>query len=463
MFKIKNHLFCHAEHKQVEACQVCLPSSRSICSDIKLNYNIGYYFRIVIFLLLPFSISAQNSKKELYEQAIDRINLTTIKYVLADDKQKPEATQLAAQLADSQVNPDTLIKKINSLYGPNSKTQLLSANINGFKSKFVDNRPLNKQLADVSKFIREDRKAKTYLPQLETDLQGIEDEAMAKAATLTAKDNSHSQMQSASMTTAQTPGEAEEVTSQKAQIPGWLTFLIGVVGLVSLANLFLYYKLVQRRRTAFYSKDDSQRTVYQIRDFEIYPRIEKNTEALEKKIEDLRKEMRTLMGENKEEPAPVQQVPDPPKSPATVPVAVEQKEPLQKSVVSPATIVEPGKVLELQVNKPLVADALKASKKYADYPKENGFVMSQLQDSSDRRSIYEITILPESEYAQFTIVDNKELHEYAIQNRERLLKDACEFEVSSSQHTRIEVLRPGKLQKNGNTWQIRHKAQIKFV
>jgi hypothetical protein len=25
------------------------------------------------------------------------------------------------------------------------------------------------------------------------------------------------------------------------------------------------------------------------------------------------------------------------------------------------------------------------------------------------------------------------------------------------------VLRPGKLQKNGNTWQIRHKAQIKFV
>jgi hypothetical protein len=89
--------------------------------------------------------------------------------------------------------------------------------------------------------------------------------------------------------------------------------------------------------------------------------------------------------------------------------------------------------------------------------------MSQLQDSSDRRSIYEITIPPDSDYAQFTIVDNKELHEYAIQNRERLLKDACDFEVSSSQHTKIEVLRPGKLQKNGNIWQIRHKAQIKFV
>ncbi len=126
-------------------------------------------------------------------------------------------------------------------------------------------------------------------------------------------------------------------------------------------------------------------------------------------------------------------------------------------------MVEPGKVVELQVNKHTISDAPKASKKYADYPKENGFIMSQLQDSSDRRSIYEITIEPDNDYAQFTIVDNKELHEYAIQNRERLLKDACDFEVSSSQHTKIEVLRPGKLQKNGNTWQIRHKAQIKFV
>jgi hypothetical protein len=143
-------------------------------------------------------------------------------------------------------------------------------------------------------------------------------------------------------------------------------------------------------------------------------------------------------------------------------VVVEQNEPLQKSV-APVGMVETGRVMELQINKTTVSDQPKALKKYADYPKENGFVMSQLQDSSDRRSIYEITILPDSEYAQFTIVDNKELHEYAIQNRERLLKDACDFEVSSSQHTKIEVLRPGKLHKSGNTWQIRHKAQIKFV
>jgi hypothetical protein len=135
---------------------------------------------------------------------------------------------------------------------------------------------------------------------------------------------------------------------------------------------------------------------------------------------------------------------------------------MQKAVV-PAAGVETGEVVELQVNRPVVSDTPKISKKYADYPKENGFVISQLQDSSDRRSIYEITIPPDSDYAQFSIVDNKELHEYAIQNRERLLKDACDFEVSSSQHTKIEVLRPGKLQKNGNTWQIRHKAQIKFV
>jgi hypothetical protein len=422
------------------------------------------YFIVVLQLflvLLPVSLSAQ-SKKELFEQCVDRFNFTTIGYVLADDKQKPEARQLAIQLEDLQSNPDTLIQRIIGVYGPNSKTQILSATINNFKNKFVDDRSLSRQLADVSKFIREDRKGKTYLPHLEKDLQTIEEETVAKTAALSDKDHSNVQVKSASLTTASVKGAAELPASQEAEVPAWLTLLVGVIGLVSLANLFLFYKLVQKRRTAFYTKDDSHRTVYQVRDFEIYPRIEKNTEALERKIEDLRKEVMALMGEKKEEPVAIQRVPELPKQPIAVPVAIEQKEPIQKAV-APAAIVAPGRVVELQVNKPAISEVPKSLKKYADYPKENGFVMSQLQDSSDRRSIYEITIPPDSDYAQFTIVDNKELHEYAIQNRERLLKDACDFEVSSSQHTKIEVLRPGKLQKNGNIWQIRHKAQIKFV
>jgi hypothetical protein len=416
-------------------------------------------------LLLPACLLAQNSKKELFDQAIDRFNFTTIHYVLADDKQKPEAGKLASQLEELQNNPDTLIKRIAAVYGPNSKTQILSATINSFKNKFVDDRSLSRQLSDVSRFIREDRKGKNYLPQLEKDLLAIEEEQAAKAGSLTNKDNSQGQVQKTSMTTASLQEAAQTPDAQQNAIPSWLTLLIGVVAMLSVANLFLYYKLVQKRRTGYAYKEDSTKTIYQVRDFEIYPRMEKNTEALEKKIEELRKEMHALLSEKKRgEPSPIQRINEPQKQPITIPVPVEQKEPLpmQKAVV-PAAGVETGEVVELQVNRPVISDTPKISKKYADYPKENGFVISQLQDSSDRRSIYEITIPPDSDYAQFSIVDNKELHEYAIQNRERLLKDACDFEVSSSQHTKIEVLRPGKLQKNGNTWQIRHKAQIKFV
>lgn len=433
-----------------------------ICSvDVLMKRAPNIFIVITLYTILcilPISLAAQNSKKELYDQAVDRFNFTTIGYVLADDKQKPEAGKLAMQLDDMQNNADTLIKEIIGVYSPNSKTQILSTNINGFKDKYVDNRPLNKQLADVSRFIREDRKGKSYLPKLEEDLQAIEEETLSKAGILADKENNKAQMQNASLTAAGVSSAAEAMPGQNAEVPGWLILLLIVVGLASLANLYLYYQLLQKRRTSNSSKEDSHRTVYQVRDFEIYPRMEKNTEALEKKIEELRKEIHALMGEKKNEPVSVMEQH---KVPVNMPAMIDQREPLQKQ--NPAIAVEPGNVVELQVNKHTVSDATKTLKKYADYPKENGFVMSQLQDSSDRRSIYEITIPPDSDYAQFTIVDNKELHEYAIQNRERLLKDACDFEVSSSQHTKIEVLRPGKLQKNGNTWQIRHKAQIKFV
>jgi hypothetical protein len=419
----------------------------------------SFFLFYSLLCLLSVDLYAQNSKKELYDQTIDRFNFTTIQYVLADDKQKPEAGKLATQLEELQGNTDSLITKIVEVYGPNSKTQILSATINGFKSKYVEDRALGRQFADVGKFIREDRKGKSYLSQLEKDLQSIEEEALLKASTLAGADNTQAQMQNASLTSASTMSQAAQVpSSQQAELPMWVILLIGVIGIASLANLYLYYKLFQRRRTSSTSKEDSHRTVYQVRDFEIFPRIEKNAETLEKKIEDLRKEMYALVGERKNGAVPaMEQV----KLPATLPVTVEQRESLPKPVAQ-TTTVEPGKVVEFQLNKP-APDSPKTLKKYADYPKENGFVMSQLQDSSDRRSIYELTIPPDSDYAHFTIVDNKELHEYAIQNRERLLKDACDFEVSSSQHTKIEVLRPGKLQKNGNTWQIRHKAQIKFV
>lgn len=408
------------------------------------------HFFLVYFLTSSLSILAQSSQ-EIYAEAIDKLNFATMHYVLADDKQKPEALKLAARLDDLSYDTDTLIKEIANVYGANSRTQDLCVKINRYKEKFNGNKPADKQLNRVIEFINADRKKKSYHTELETKLYTIQQEAIAML-----EDNGQVMNVSASQLQA-TP---QPLAAQQAAFPDLMSFAVIVFGLISLANLWLYFRFIQRRRTSTGEKEDYYKTVRQSIDFEIYPRLEKNNENLEKKIESLRQELLALLKEaNAQEqttPKPVQTMPPKP--------AVEQKitesKPVAPLSISPNNA---AKVVTLQVNKAVQPELSKPVRKYADYPKENGFVLSQLQDVSDRRSIYEITIPNGGEQAHFTVVDNKELHEYAIQNRERLLKDACDFEISSSQHTRIEVVKPGKLLKNGNSWQITEKAKIKFV
>jgi hypothetical protein len=406
----------------------------------------------VLLLLLPFSLLAQSSQ-EVYNQAVDRFNFATMQFVLADDKQKPEAGKLAARLDDLHYDTDTLLKEIIKIYDANSKTQELSVKINGFKSTFSVKRPIEKQLNQVIDFIIEDRKKKSYLPQLQEKLEDIRKEAIELA-------NENSQVMTAS---ALQPNSTSNLTStQQAAFPDFISVAVIIIGLISLANLWFYYKITQRRRSSSGDKDDYYKTVRQSIDFEIYPRLEKNNENLEKKIENLRQELLMLLKENKQqhqEPLTDKPIVTIPQKPVIEPKAAEPKA-VQPFTIAPANT---PKVVNLQVNKPIPQEPPKPAKKYADYPKENGFIISQLQDIGDRRSIYEITIPANSEQASFSVVDNKELHEYAIQNRERLLKDACDFEISSSQHTKIEVIKPGKLLKNGNSWQIIEKAKIKFV
>jgi hypothetical protein len=404
---------------------------------------------ICMLISLKSFTQPPQSDKDIFNHAIDKLNFTTIRFVLADDKQKQPAVDLANNLDKLNYDANLLVEKITEIYGPNSKTQELSIKISRHKNNFNERKPLQGQLDEVIDFIIEDRRLKSYLPQLQAALQSIQREMLDRDPVV-----SKSIAQTTSLNFASAAGASAAETTGTST---FLTVAVIIIGLISLLNFWLYLKMSKKRGSSHLNKEDTYKNVRQSIDFEIYPRLEKNNEALEKKIENLRKEVLAMLQDVKQpqhyKPAPVQQA-----KPVIEKAEVEQKIPVE-------TYVEPGKVIELPVNKaiPAPTEPIKTLRKYADYPKENGFIISQLQDTSDRRSIYEITIPPNSEYAQFTIVDNKELHEYAIQNRERLLKDACDFEISSSQHTKIEVLKPGKLQKNGNTWQIRDKAQIKFV
>lgn len=249
---------------------------------------------------------------------------------------------------------------------------------------------------------------------------------------------------------------AETIT---AAVPGWLTALVVLACATSVVNLYLYYQLMTRKKRRLSGAESDSRNIRQTIDFEIYPAMERKHTELEKKIDQLRRELHEVRQPNHSSPVlqpvaePSKRAPEPAKPVLPPPV---------KTSVKP-TGHAPGNVVELEVKKPVVIETAKPTKKYADYPKENGFVISQLQDSEDRRSIFELTIPPDGEQAAFTIVDNKDIHAYAIQNRERLLRDACDFEITSSLHTRIVVENPGKLQKNGNVWQIVSKARIRFM
>lgn len=409
----------------------------------------------ILLLLLSFTSFAQ-SKKDIYGKAVDQMNFATMQFVLAADTSKPEAVALSEGLNKLNLNYNQLQEKIIEVYGPNSRTQDLSIKINRHKDKFSATKPLSAQLESVAGFIKTDRKDKVYLQELIAELEVIQENASAAVI---------EEEQTVANTNNQIPASATTLssmnTTQATGTPTLLIIAIILIGILSLFNLWLYYKLSKSRRGAHGSGGDGYSTARQAIDFEIYPRLEKNTVSLEKKIEALREEMLQLLVEKKEQEKP-RVIAEQKLSERNAVPPVSTPTPTSTPAPTPA-VVTPGNVIELSVNKPPQQEKPRTVKKYADYPQENGFVMSQLNDTSDRRSIYEITIPPDSDYASFTVVNDKAIHEYAIQNRERLLKDACDFEVSSSRHTQINVEAPGKLQKNGNTWQILTKAKIRFV
>ncbi len=431
-----------------------------IRQNLKISAPTVFLCIIWIVVLLSHVASAQQDNQTLFNQAVDQFNFATMKYVLAADTKKAEAVALSQKLDSLAFDSNKLKEAIVKVYNTNSRTEELSVKILRFKDTYSARKPVENQLDAVIAFIKDDRKEKReYLAQLEKELQTIRDHTLENAIqpqiVKTAVAGKMAALQS-EVTTGTT-------ASQSAGTSPVILYILAIIAVAaSLANLWFYRKL-SSKSNHFVSRSGVEKILRRSRDFEVFPMLEKRTSELEQRIEQLRQELEALSAgkilpkENKSAEPVNRNFADRETNIYAEPVKTH-REPVTENPVN----IFPGKVVELQVNKTTV-EPPKTQKKYADYPKENGFLLSQLTDSSDRRSIYEITLPPDGDQAQFTIVDNKEIHEYAIQNRERLLKDACDFEISSSQHTRIVVEMPGRLQKNGNTLLIQSKAKIKFV
>jgi hypothetical protein len=355
----------------------------------------------------------------------------------------------------------------------------------------VAGKPLAQQLAPVIQLIHDNRKDKPYLASLEKDLVAVKEAALKEAvASAPAPAPAGSVLSEADQLTGlQTQIDQLQqrlnnlpyptsyaAGSASAGLPFYVPLLLVLLAGLSIFNFWVLWKWKNRKRSHSsefnLAAGSASAPDYSYRFRELEKKADQLRTEWKGELEDLREEIKRL--------APGSQPPHPTKeAPATgsktgtgVPGQskghstshVNTKPEGTKSGVATPDAATPGQTVEWEEKKTVQEPAkVQLVKKYTDYPKENGFPMDQLSDTTNRRSIFEISTWPGQEQASFSIVNDPAIHEYAIQNRERLLRDACDFEVSSSKHTRIEVVQPGTLLMNGNAWQIQSKAQIKFV
>jgi len=451
-----------------------------------------FFLFLLSFLTLP--AFAQHDKA-VYEKTIDEFNRITIRYVLAADTENKEAPELAKKLDDRDYDLKQLPRELQKIYAGKSKTESLSNSIAEQKGKFVAGKPLAQQFAPVIQLIHDNRKDKPYLASLERDLVAVKEAALketvasapapAPAGSVLSEGDRltglQTQIDQLQQRLNNLPDPASYAAgSASAGLPFYVPLLLFLLGVLSIFNFWVLWKWKNRKRShssesslAANSGVSSASTPdYSYR----FRELEKKTDNLrtewKRELEDLRAEIKRLATSHqpplstKEAPATGSKTgADLSGQSKAHPKAHTHTRPeIAKSGVATPGVTTPGQTVELEVKK-TVPELAKAQlvKKYTDYPKDNGFPIDQLSDTTNRRSIFEISTWPGQEQASFSIVNDPAIHEYAIQNRERLLRDACDFEVSSSKHTRIEVVQPGTLLMNRNAWQIQSKAQIKFV
>jgi hypothetical protein len=444
-------------------------------------------FFVFLLSLLALPALAQN-EKAIYERTVDQFNRITMRYVLAADTEHPEAPELARKLEDPAYDLKGLSKELQRVYNGKSKTETLSSTIAEQKAHFVSGKPLAQQLTLVLQLIYDNRKDKPYFSGLQNDLVAVRDAALKEAVTAaptaapatpaTADPEQLTRMQAQINALQQrldnlsaTSGSSSPAVT--ASLPWYVWLLLALLTGLSALNFWQFRQYKNRRRS---HSAETSAVVSPLADNGASGDASRKVRELEKKMDNLRSEWKRDLDELRKDLKKTAALSSSDHQGKETPVTGSKPgtnlsgQPKSNPAVSAKTVTSTdtnpvvGQTIEMDVKKTVVEpEKPPVVKKYTDYPKENGFPVGQLSDTSDRRSIFEISMQQGLERATFSIVNDPAIHEYAIQNRERLLRDACDFEISSSKHTRIEVVEPGTLLMNGNAWQIQSKAKIKFV
>jgi hypothetical protein len=144
--------------------------------------------------------------------------------------------------------------------------------------------------------------------------------------------------------------------------------------------------------------------------------------------------------------------PEPDSTPA-MPEEKKQVPPQEKTEVNP----EPAAA------KPPVSPPESPAKLYDKMPVRGGFHQGAMSKSLQRDSVF--TIQPKAENQQeayYWVTEDTEVQKYAMQNGLSFFEEGCEVEEVKENPARVVNLEKGLLRKDGPSWQIVHKAKIKF-
>lgn len=92
---------------------------------------------------------------------------------------------------------------------------------------------------------------------------------------------------------------------------------------------------------------------------------------------------------------------------------------------------------------------------------KNGFLMSKLTANPEERYYYVIE-QDSNDTAQFSVVEDPSLQQFAISSDSIILREACEYENLPQGSKSISVISRGKLKRHADEWSIVQKAKIRF-
>lgn len=130
----------------------------------------------------------------------------------------------------------------------------------------------------------------------------------------------------------------------------------------------------------------------------------------------------------------------------------------QSNAPEQPTTEKPVGKITVQKPKPVIANIKYA--RYADMG--DGFSNAELLDKADGETIFELTLMPNTNTGEFKVANHGAAQHYALSNVQYFLGKTCQYASFPSEDATIQTDTPGTLKLTGSKWTIVSPAKISF-